>query len=63
MSLMESITTNKTDLPPRLVVYGRHGVGKSSFGASAPNPVYIQTEDGLGEIDTAKFLDQAADCA
>ena len=55
MSLMESITTNKTDLPPRLVVYGRHGVGKSSFGASAPNPVYIQTEDGLGQLSVAKF--------
>lgn len=25
------------------------------LGASAPNPVFVQTEDGLDEIDTAKF--------
>jgi hypothetical protein len=36
-------------------VYGQEGVGKSLFSASAPSPIFVQTEDGLGEIDTAKF--------
>ena len=27
----------------------------STFGASAPNPIFIQTEDGLGELDCHKF--------
>lgn len=41
--------------PPRMLVYGTHGVGKTSFAASAPNPVFIQTEDGLGMIDAPTF--------
>lgn len=55
MSLMDSITTAKTDLPPRLLVYGRHGVGKSKFGTTAPKPIFVPTEDGLGQYEVAKF--------
>lgn len=55
MPMMDKITTAKTDLPPRLVVYGRHGVGKTKFGTTAPEPVFIPTEDGLGQYEVAKF--------
>ena len=55
MSLLSTITKGKENRPPRLFVYGQEGVGKSLFSASAPNPIFVQTEDGLGEIDTAKF--------
>ena len=55
MSLLENITRGRENKPPRLFVYGQEGVGKSTLGAAAPNPVFVQTEDGLGEIDTAKF--------
>lgn len=55
MSLLETIALGRENKPPRLFVYGQEGVGKSSFGAAAPNPVFVQTEDGLGEIDAAKF--------
>jgi hypothetical protein len=41
--------------PPRLLLYGGEGIGKSTFGAGTPKPIFIQTEDGLDEIDTAKF--------
>jgi hypothetical protein len=37
------------------MLYGVHGVGKSSFGARAPTPIFVQTEDGLGEIDVDRF--------
>jgi len=30
---------------PRLLVYGTAGIGKTTLGISAPNPVFIQTED------------------
>jgi hypothetical protein len=33
--------------PPRLIVYGVAGVGKSTFAAGAPSPVFIPIEDGL----------------
>ena len=52
---LESITTGRQPQPPRVMLYGAEGIGKSSFAASAPNPVFVQTEDGLSEIDTAKF--------
>ena len=55
MSMLESITRGRESKPPRLLVYGQEGTGKSTFAAGAPSPVFVQTEDGLGEIDTAKF--------
>lgn len=41
--------------PPRILVYGVAGVGKTQLAADAPNPVFLQTEDGLGRIDAATF--------
>lgn len=41
--------------PPRIIVYGNHGLGKSTFASMAPNPVFIQTEDGLSGLDTPRF--------
>jgi hypothetical protein len=37
------------------MLYGTEGIGKSTFGASSDRPIFIQTEDGLGEIDCEKF--------
>lgn len=31
---------------PRMIVYGEPGIGKTSFGISAPNAVLLPTEDG-----------------
>lgn len=52
---LDTIQKGKENKPPRLLIYGQEGVGKSSTSAAAPNPVFVQTEDGLGEIDCAKF--------
>ena len=32
--------------PPRIVIYGPHGVGKNTFATCAPKPVLINIEDG-----------------
>lgn len=53
--LMEKIEKGKVAKPRRLLLYGVHGVGKSTFAASAPSPIFIQTEDGLGGIECDKF--------
>jgi hypothetical protein len=55
MTLLNTIHKGKQPLPPRLVLYGTEGIGKSTFAASAPAPIFIQTEDGLAEIDCDKF--------
>jgi AAA domain len=41
--------------PPRILVHGVAGVGKTTFGAGAPDPVFILTEDGLGTLDVPHF--------
>jgi hypothetical protein len=41
--------------PPRLFLYAVEGIGKSTFAANAPNPIFIQTEDGLAGLDVARF--------
>lgn len=35
------------DTPPRILVYGMEGLGKTTIGTLAPNPVFIPTERGL----------------
>lgn len=55
MELMKQIVTGKQTLPRRVMLYGVHGIGKSTFGAMAPNPIFIQTEDGLANIEAPRF--------
>lgn len=49
------IITGRQPRPRRALIYGVHGVGKSSWAAMAESPVFIQTEDGLGDIDCERF--------
>ena len=37
--------------PPRTLIHGVHGVGKTTFAAAAPDPVFVLTEDGLGTLE------------
>ena len=55
MSLLQKLTTGKTPAPPRVLIYSDPGVGKSSFAATAPKPVFIPLEDGLDQISCTKF--------
>ena len=52
---LASIKKGKNIQAPRIFVYGVEGIGKSTFGAGAPKPIFIRTEDGLGSIDTSSF--------
>ena len=55
MSLLQSILTGKTDRPRIVTLYAVQGIGKSTWAASAPNPIFIQTEQGLDDIGCARF--------
>ena len=52
---LKSIRKNDAMAAPRIMVYGVEGIGKSTFGAGAPNPIYILTEDGLGSLKVDHF--------
>jgi len=54
-TMLSKISTGKDPKPRRQMIYGPHGIGKSTFAAKAPDAIFIQTEDGLGDIDCAKF--------
>ena len=41
--------------PDRILVVGTEGVGKSTFAANAPRPIFIAAEDGIRHLDVASF--------
>lgn len=42
--------------PPRILIYGTEGIGKTSFGANANAPIFLPTEKGLaGHPDIQAF--------
>jgi hypothetical protein len=51
---LKSISKN-IPKPPRITIYGPSGIGKTTFAASAPEPIFILTEDGLGDIEAPHF--------
>ena len=50
-----NIQPTKGRLPLRIIVHGPEKVGKSTFAAGAPDPVFLPTEDGLRGIDAMAF--------
>jgi hypothetical protein len=41
--------------PPRILLYGTEGIGKTTFGASLPSPIFIDAEGGSAHVDVARF--------
>lgn len=48
---LNKISKKNAPKEPRVIIYGPEGIGKSTFGAMADKPIFILTEDGLGDID------------
>ena len=55
---MSRFTLQKQDVAPRkpaLLVYGEPGIGKTTFGAAAPNVVFVCAEDGAAGLDVVRL--------
>jgi hypothetical protein len=55
MNLLAQIQRGRAPMPPRIMLYGIEGIGKSTFASQAPAPIFVPTEDGLSEIDCERF--------
>lgn len=51
---LTNLEPDVTSAPPRLVVYGPQGSGKTTFAAQAPSTIFMDIEDGLHGIKSAK---------
>lgn len=55
ISLSSISKTKRAMAPPRLVVYGEHGCGKTTLAASAHKPIFLPLEDGLTGLEVDAF--------
>ena len=44
------ILTGRQQRPRRVLLYGQEGVGKSTWAAGAPSPIFLDCEGGLADI-------------
>lgn len=52
---LAAVVKGRLDKPIRALLYGIEGVGKSTFAAGAPSPIFLGAEDGTSELDVARF--------
>jgi len=52
---LSSIVGGQRVLPPKVTVVGVGGIGKTTFAADAPNPIFLNTEEGQGLLDIERF--------
>ena len=52
---LASIRTGPSLEPMRLLIHGADKVGKSTFAAAAPSPIFIGLEGGLSQLGPARF--------
>ena len=52
---LTNVTRGRQPKPFRVLVYGVEGVGKTTFAAGSPEPVFLCAEEGTSHIDIARF--------
>lgn len=52
---MLKITDGKIKRAQKVVLYGSEGIGKSTFAARFPNPLFIDTEGGTSHMDVRRI--------
>jgi hypothetical protein len=52
---LSAVVKGRLDHPLKVTLYGVEGIGKSTFGAGSPNPIFLGAEDGTQHLDVARF--------
>jgi len=52
---LEKAVKGRLVQPLRLIVYGPPGIGKSTFAASSPDPIFLGAEKGTAQLDVTRF--------
>lgn len=54
---LKDVANSRKQLPPRIILLGTEKIGKSTFGACAPNPIFIpiKGEEGIDNLDVQSF--------
>lgn len=52
---LADVTSGKRQQPYRILLSGTEGIGKSTFGAGAPSPLFLGTEDGTDHLDVKRL--------
>jgi hypothetical protein len=52
---LASLRTTTALCPPRVLIHGVAGIGKTTFAAGADDPVFVMPEDGLGMLQVPHF--------
>lgn len=52
---LQSISKTQGMKAPRILLYGVPGIGKTTFAAGAPKPIFLFTEDGAGLLEVDSF--------
>jgi len=50
-----SVVKGRIVKPLRILLHGPEGIGKSTFAANAPAPIFLAGEDGTAELDVVRF--------
>lgn len=48
------VSGRRLDMPLRMFIYGPGGAGKTTFAASAPDPIFLCVEEGSGQFDVRR---------
>jgi len=52
-----AVSRGKVAGPRKLLLYADHGIGKSTFAASAPNPVFIDIEGSTNDLNVERWTE------
>ena len=55
MSMLKNVNKGVLVKPDLILLYGPDGVGKTTFAAQAPNPIFLGAEGGSDALDVARF--------